>query len=228
MGVGIELETQYSYRPRPRSQFYYEARPGQLFYMSEFITPTAYTIIQIAKKIPGQTLRQVGPPIMEQVMKQIEYVLDSEQFDADEWFMFPFEVLRTKKGDCEDHANLVTSLLVACGVTDATTTYGTVVVNENIYRHAWVEVGDIVIESTLHKWDPKVRPNWYKPEFKVAWGYSYQVGIPTGWGFSVDMEAFGYGGYEVNSGNNNDRRKPPKLSREELKKLHEKLEKEAT
>jgi len=227
--TNINISLTYAYRPMPKSQFYYEARPGQLFYLAEFLTPTSYPVIQIAKEIPGQTLETVGPAIWSRVMSKIKYVLDREQFNADEWFMFPFELLKSMKGDCEDSANLAASLLIACGVTDAAVVYGTVVVDEGVYKHAWVEVGDTLIEATLPRWDPKRRPPYYQPEWKVAWGFSYQVGMPKGYKFGVDMSVFGFA-FGMNSNENEKPQKTgvPKLDPEALKRLHEKLEKEAT
>lgn len=194
------------YRPQPKTSFVYLARPPQLFFFDEFITPLDHSVFELTKVIDGDSLEAVGARCFD-IVRPVEYVTDLSQFGVEDFFMFPFEVLKSRKGDCEDQANLLTSLLTGCGVTGAATVYGIVRVNEKEYAHAWTEVGGVFIESTLDEYKPMERPAYYLPEMAVAWGYSYPVGYGVGW--------------MVN--NSPPERKLPKLTPEELKKLHDQL-----
>jgi len=50
------------------------------------------------------------------VQTNIKYVSDKRQFNLPEFWMFPFETLKTRRGDCDDGAILAGCLLVAAGV----------------------------------------------------------------------------------------------------------------
>ena len=196
----------YQYRPQPKTSFAYLARPPQRFFFNEFITPLNLSVFEITREIAGDSLEAVGPRCYES-LRGMEYVTDLEQFKVDDFFEMPFEMLKNRKGDCEDFANLLTSLLTGCGL-NATTVYGAVILEERTYAHAWTEIGPAFIEAT----DPEYRvlasrPDFYRPEMAIAWGYSYPVGYAVGWV----------------GGNPDDKRKLPKLPPEELRKLHEKL-----
>ena len=59
------------------------------------------------------------PEIYRNIFKKYyKYVLDEPQFGIDEVWLFPFELRETKKGDCEDWANLQMSYYLAAGVPD--------------------------------------------------------------------------------------------------------------
>lgn len=199
----------YAYRPQPKTSFVYPGRPPQLFFFDEFITPVSLSVFQITREIPGSTLEEVGPRCYGVVMG-MEYVTDWEQFHVEDFFQLPFEMLKNRKGDCEDYSNLLTSLLTGCGLPNATTVYGTVALEDRVYAHSWCEVGRVFIEPTDPEYRPlEERPGFYAPEIAVAWGYSYPVGYAVSW----------------QAMNSEPKRKHPKLTPEELKKLHEALRK---
>lgn len=195
----------YQYRPQPKTSFAYLARPPQRFFFNEFITPLALSVFEITKEISGDSLEAVGPGC-HGALRGMEYVTDLEQFHIEDFFEFPFEMLKNRKGDCEDFANLLTSLLAGCGL-EAATVYGAVSLEEKTYAHAWTEVGQTFIEATDPEYRPKLgRPDFYHPEMAITWGYDYPVGYGVSW-----------------IGNPNSTRRYPKLTPEELKRLHEKL-----
>lgn len=52
-------------------------------------------------------------------IQDFEYISDSEQYDSFDWAAYPIETLSSKKGDCEDLAILLISLLLhdyRCGI----------------------------------------------------------------------------------------------------------------
>lgn len=196
----------YQYRPQPKTSFAYMARPPQRFFFNEFITPLALSVFEITKGVTGDTLEAVGPGCYG-ALHGMEYVTDLEQFQVEDFFELPFEMLKNRKGDCEDFANLLTSLLTGCGLSNAVTVYGAVSLEDRTYAHAWCEVGQTFIEATEPEYRPKpARPDFYYPEMAIAWGYSAPLGYAVGW-----------------VGNPEQKRRYPKLSPEELKRLHEKL-----
>ncbi len=198
----------YQYRPQPKTSFVYLARPPQLFFFDEFITPLNLAVFEITKGIAGDTLEAVGAGCYG-ALRGMEYVTDLEQFHVEDFFEFPFEMLKNRKGDCEDFANLLTSLLTGCGLANAATLYGAVTLEDRTYAHAWCEVGPVFIEASDPEYRPLAnRPAFYLPEVSVAWGYYASLGYAVSW-----------------LGNPEHKRRYPKLSPEELKKLHEQLRK---
>ena len=199
-------------QPQPRFPYYYEAKPGQKFYLEEFITPVHCGIREHAARISGTTLDEVGPGCFKVVAAK-EYVLDRDQFGVEEYFQFPWEILKSGKGDCEDQANLLTSLLISCGIQNAMTVYGYVEIDKRRYGHAWTEVGPVFIESTIGEYRPMARPEYYHPEIQIGWLYGMMV--------SYQPVAWIPGSEEIK------KRTLPKLTPEELKELHERLKKPA-
>jgi len=50
------------------------------------------------------------------VIDNITYISDKEEFDMDEYWCFPYELLNTRKGDCDDGAILLSNLMASCGI----------------------------------------------------------------------------------------------------------------
>lgn len=87
------------------------------------------------------------------VCRRINYRSDDGEF----WY-FPAETLAQAFGDCDDSANLLTSLLRAAGF-NAYTVVGT-------YRnlgHAWTELDGEILESTYTSAHEVADPQDYRP-----------------------------------------------------------------
>jgi hypothetical protein len=202
-------------RPEPRCMYYYKARPGQEFFLDEFLTPVAKEVKRITDTVKGETLAEVGAKMFEPV-KEINYVTDQEGKGVPEYFKYPVETLKDGTGDCEDQAYLLASLLTGTGVQNVTVMFGTVEVEGKSFGHAWVEAEGKFIESTYPEYKPlDQRPDFYHPEIAVSWGYSYPMGAPLGWQVALEIAA-GPFGQEVT-------RVLPQPSPEDLEKLHKKL-----
>jgi len=98
--------------------------------------------------------------IWEYVAKKITYVHDKEAHGMVDMWMFPEEVLALGKGDCEDSANALCSLLLASGISPfcVRVVLGTVYDSQGklLGGHAWGvyldEMGSWrLLESTLDK-----------------------------------------------------------------------------
>lgn len=205
----------------PRTTYYYMARPGQYFFLDEFLTPTAYPIQQIAGLIKGEQLSEVGPQAFELGPGKVVYTMDSKQFGVDEYFQFPFETLKHGRGDCEDESYLLASILLACGLLGTEVVLGTLVLGNKRYGHVWVEVGGVAIEATAPKWNtiPDPKEMGYFGEWRVGFGFVMQAGPLMAYQL-VKPVAFGTNPEETQV----LKRTLPKLDEEEHKELMEKLE----
>jgi len=221
-------------RPEPQVAYYYEGRPGQKFFLNEFITPVSYPVWNIARRIKGRTLSQIGKEIWDKVFKKMKYVLDHEQFKVKEYFLFPFELLKRKQGDCEELANTCTSFLVACGI-NAQTVYGAVEVKGRRYKHAWTEADGMIIETTnLRRFSAFPPPPEYEGEYFIPWGYGAYKGVGVeekprelrGWVFGeekIEEEEFTTNGGEKEEEVEEEEEEVEKVELEELPKVPEEL-----
>lgn len=78
--------------------------------------------------------------IIEWVQKNIKYTSDIYNYGRDEYWALPTQTLQKKKGDCEDGAFLIQSMLLASGVSpDRLRTYGGLVIDPagGLGGHAW-------------------------------------------------------------------------------------------
>ena len=75
--------------------------------------------------------------IAEYVHETVPYMTDEQQFHKDDWWQLPTESLSNRKGDCDDTAILVGSMLASIG-------YETRLVVGSISQgyHMWVETQD--------------------------------------------------------------------------------------
>lgn len=96
--------------------------------------------------------------IWQWVVKNIDYVCDDSSQRLTEFYQFPAETIALKKGDCEDSAFLLASLLVASGISEycVRAVLGTVKWNDDRVSegHAWVIYEDEsgiwrILEPTL-------------------------------------------------------------------------------
>lgn len=130
------------------SQLLVEVRqPGEWHDIREFIDPYDPNVQRI--------YHQVGPDIwalLDWVCHRISY-----SFDDGEWWSFPGETIRKKKGDCDDSAALTCSLLR--NFTDCYEVVGT-------YQglgHAWCQTDSQILESTYTSAHPVRDPEKYRP-----------------------------------------------------------------
>lgn len=86
------------------------------------------------------------------VCREISYRSDDGEF----WF-FPGESLARGAGDCDDSANLLTSLLRSAGF-DAYTVVG----SYRGFGHAWTELDGEILETTYTYAHPVVDPQNYR------------------------------------------------------------------
>lgn len=66
--------------------------------------------------VEGDTNDQKATNALRYVIDNIHYTQDASQFKRDEEWLFPFETLQTKAGDCEDGAILMANILLKSGV----------------------------------------------------------------------------------------------------------------
>lgn len=75
--------------------------------------------------------------VLDWIRSHITYTSDHDQFGMREYFALPSETLASRKGDCEDFANLSVSLLLSAFPPDSVRVcYGV----SGQYNHAWCEV----------------------------------------------------------------------------------------
>lgn len=199
------MQVQYKrIQPPLPGEIAYLARPPATLYLHEFVQPLSHDVYEIAKQIAE--IEDENAAIEQAFMKAIatvEYELDEQQFGKPDWFQFPFEVLMTRRGDCEDTANLLTSILRAAGISAAMTAYGIVTIDGRQFRHAWTEVNYTVIETTIDDFVPVTRPPEYQPEVLVNDTTVYTVVTAVAWKQKSNP--------------------PPKLPKDLLQKLKERL-----
>ncbi|GAI87262.1 unnamed protein product [marine sediment metagenome] len=121
--------------------------PGQWHDIRSFVQPDNPDVLAVYS--------QIGPDywaLYDFVCRNIDY-----RRDIGEFWMTPSETLRGA-GDCEDCANLLTSLLIAAGV-PAYTVLG----NYQGYGHAWCEHRGQLMETTYTRAQPVPDPEHYIP-----------------------------------------------------------------
>jgi len=79
-----------------------------------YYTPTDVTLPKINHTL--LKFDDIAKSALHYVNKNIEYTPDKTQVGLPEFWMFPFETLHTKKGDCEDGAILLANILLKSGI----------------------------------------------------------------------------------------------------------------
>ena len=122
--------------------------PGQRHDLREFVQPDNPDVVAVCS--------QVGPDpwsLYDFVCLNIDY-----RRDVGEFWAFPSEVLARGTADCEDTANLLTSLLRRRGI-NAYTVLG----DYQGYGHAWCQLGGQILETTYTSARPVADPTAYDP-----------------------------------------------------------------
>jgi len=75
-----------------------------------------YTNNHDIPKVPDGTFDEMAMACRNYVEETITYTTDTQQFKQTEIWMFPFETLKLKKGDCEDGAILMVNMMLKAGI----------------------------------------------------------------------------------------------------------------
>lgn len=103
-----------------------------------FITPFESSVMEIAQNLGSDTIENSVTTALEYVNQNITYISDKKQHGLLEYWSLPKETLESGYGDCEDHAFLLSSLLLALDL-PSDTVRATLGSKDGI-GHAWVEV----------------------------------------------------------------------------------------
>lgn len=88
---------------------------GEPMSVKEFIRPQETTVLMDSLKIRNLDLEGRVKRIHSFVRQNFEFVPDEE---GEDYWQTPAETIRRKKGDCEDLSILLSSMLIAAGVSD--------------------------------------------------------------------------------------------------------------
>lgn len=154
--LSVVLATIALTRPRTLAQrVYYEdgqylvsVRYGQWHDLREFVTPEDPAVLAVCSQV-GQDAWQ----LFDFVCREISY-----RSDIGEFWQLPFETLARQRGDCDDSAILLTSLLRA-GRMSAYAVLG----DYQGYGHAWCEHRGQLMETTFTSARPVPDPQDYTP-----------------------------------------------------------------
>lgn len=111
----------YYSRKYPSAPIFYKGRwlpkntPIILDVRYFFTNPVCYDVQKIASEFKGSD-DEKATAALEWVRQNILYLPDKWQFGLEDLWLFPYETLALKKGDCEDGAILLANLLVAAGI----------------------------------------------------------------------------------------------------------------
>jgi len=157
--VEEELETYWNNK-RPKSNIKYPGRPIRNSLTRILINPRVFfTNDNSIPSISGKTNDEKARNSLLWVINNVRYTSDSSQFKVPEVWLFPFETLKLKKGDCEDGAILMANLMVKAGIP-----YWRIRLNAGDVKdfgHVWVTY----LRETDNKW---VILDWcYYPTAKV-------------------------------------------------------------
>jgi len=81
-----------------------------------FVNPNSSELQKIAGKWKDLPDDEKALECQKWVKKYIKYVSDKTQFDLNEYWEYPSETLKTKKGDCDDQAILNANLMLSAGI----------------------------------------------------------------------------------------------------------------
>ena len=142
--------------PRLGQRIYYEdgqylvavRYPGQWNELRDFVQPDNPDVIAVCS--------QIGPDVwgcLDWVCQNISY-----RRDIGEFWQTPSETLSKGQGDCEDSANLLTSLIRAGGAPNCYVALGSL----GGYGHAWCEHNGQILETTYTSARPVANPEDYQ------------------------------------------------------------------
>ena len=111
------LETFWNNK-RPKTESYsYKARPAPGFITNINVDPRIFFVNHdILPSVSGSTNDEKAKNALQFVIDKVTYTPDMTQFKDNEVWLFPFETMSLKKGDCEDGAILLANILLANGI----------------------------------------------------------------------------------------------------------------
>jgi predicted transglutaminase-like cysteine proteinase len=133
----VKMENYWNNK-RPKSSTLYPARPPIGSVSNVLVDPRLYfnPFSGVFPQITGKNNDEIAAKAHKWVVANVTYTSDTSQFKDDEVWLFPFETLKLKKGDCEDGAILLANILLANGIP-----YWRVRLNAGDVKgggHAWV------------------------------------------------------------------------------------------
>ena len=81
-----------------------------------FININDYQLQEVAQKLQGLSDDEKALECLRWVIANITYVADKTEYGLEEFWCYPNELLKTKKGDCDDGAILLANLMLAAGL----------------------------------------------------------------------------------------------------------------
>jgi predicted transglutaminase-like cysteine proteinase len=159
---------------------------------SEVIADSLQDIVLPSARQAG-TFDQRAWKIWEYVALSVQYITDKTTFGLEDIWLFPEETLILKKGDCEDSAFLLATMLLASGISEhcVRVVLGRISTPGGSYGHAWVVYQNesglwCLLESTLDDIpsgltpaDPFIRPGnqyQYQPQFCLNASHLWSIG----------------------------------------------------
>ena len=112
-----ELNSKY-----PKCVVVYDGRtiPNYGFYALDvrafFVNPASYELQEITKTFGGGSDDNKALQCLLWVIDHTTYVSDKIQHKLEEFWMYPSETLKTRKGDCDDGAILLANLMLVAGI----------------------------------------------------------------------------------------------------------------
>lgn len=84
----------------------------------DFITSNDNLVLDVINRfgLKKASLNETALAVQRWVVKFLSYKYDEDSSDCEEFWMFPFETLQGKIGDCEDGAILIATLCIAAGI----------------------------------------------------------------------------------------------------------------
>ncbi|MBA7701011.1 hypothetical protein ES703_109738 [subsurface metagenome] len=127
---------------------------GQWHDLREFVQPGNPDVLAVYS--------QIGQPdpwaLYDFVCRHVAY-----RRDWGEFFQWPSETIATRRGDCEDCAILLTSLIRAGGVPNCYVALGSLGNSLGNYGHAWCQLNGQILETTFTEARPVSNPQDYCP-----------------------------------------------------------------
>lgn len=102
----------------------------------QFVNPNDFNLPIVS----GTTDDEKALNCLRWIIQNIKYVPDKQQYGMGEYWAFPYQTLNNKKGDCEDGAILLASMMIKNGIPNwkIRVSAGNVLLNNQNAGHAYV------------------------------------------------------------------------------------------
>jgi len=101
---------------RPKADLKYPARPVANKSVNVDVDPRIFFTIDKLPIVTGATFDAKALNALNYVINNITYTPDKSQFTINEEWLFAYETLELRKGDCEDGAILIANLMIRAGI----------------------------------------------------------------------------------------------------------------